>query len=319
VDRREDMAGWQDEGRRPAAATLHRRHAIIRHLPYFVVVAEQEHFQRAAEILNMTQPALSRRIQDMEAELGVELFERKRRGVRLTEAGRLLREDGLRILATMDGALHRLRALSGTERQHLRLSFNESALRNAEIRDAVEGLRDAFPEVEVDLMPMLTDAQIAGLQRRELNGCFLFDFGFRQLGFSVMPIAIEPMVLVVPADHPIRRLPTVRLRDIAEEPLSWPSRTAGSRLHERMSAAWAAAGLTPNIRMEVLTSDTTISLAANHMAVGFATANARLTPEVALAPIADFKVDLELSLVWHPDDESPPLRRLVELLGRRGA
>jgi len=316
MSRIDDVERRDEEPRPASAAALHRRHAIMRHLPYFVVVAEQEHFQRAAEILSMTQPALSRRIQDMEAELGVKLFERKRRGVRLTQAGRMLREDGVRIMSAMDGALHRLHALARTDRQHLRLSFNESALSNTAVMEAVEGLRDAFPDVELELMPMLTDAQVAGLQRRELNAGFLYDFGFRQLGFEVLPIAVEPMVLAVAADHPLTRLPVVRLRDLAEEPMCWPSRAAGARLHERMAAAWAAAGLTPNIRMEVLTSETTLSLAASRMACGFTTHTAHLPPNVVLIPVVDFKVDLVLSLVWHPGNDSPPFQRLVELLRR---
>jgi DNA-binding transcriptional LysR family regulator len=306
--------GPADDGRRASGGAAHRRNAIIRHLPYFLVVAEQEHFQRAAELLNMTQPALSRRIQDMEAELGVALFERQRRGVRLTPAGRMLREDAARIMSAMDGAIHRLHALARTERLHLRLAFNESALRNPVVTASVERLREDYPDIELELMPMLTEAQLAALQRRELDACFLYDFGFPHLGLNVLRIAVEAMRLVVPVGHRLARLPEVRLRDLAEEPMSWPSRTAGARLNERLAAAWAAAGVTPHILMEVLTAETTINLAANNMAVGFTTSAVEPPASVVLLPVADLNVELDLSLIWHPDNDSVPFRRLVELI-----
>ncbi|HEY3696805.1 LysR family transcriptional regulator [Phenylobacterium sp.] len=313
----DDAGRPADEGRTGGGTPgLHRRNAIIRHLPYFLAVAEQEHFQRAAERLNMTQPALSRRIQDMEAELGVALFERQRRGVRLTTAGRMLREDAARIMNAMDGAIHRLHALSRTGRLHLRLAFNDSALRNAVITEAVEHLRQDYPQIELELMPMLTEAQLAALQRRELDACFLYDFGFPHLGLNVLRIAAETLVLAVAENHRLARLPEVRLRDLADEPMSWPSRTAGARLHERMAAAWAAAGVTPHIMMEVLTAETTLNLAANNMAVGFTSSAVQPPPGVVLLPVADFNVELDLSLVWHPDNDQPAFRRLVELIRR---
>lgn len=295
----------------------YRRHAIMRHLPYFVVVAEQEHFQRAAELLNMSQPALSRRIQDMEEELGVRLFERKRRGVILTTAGRMLRDDAARIMSAMDGAIHRLHAMARSETRHLRLSFNESALRNTAITASVEHFRTELPAVELEMLPLLTEAALAALQRRELDACFLYDYGLRQQGLNVMRITGEPLVLALPSDHPLLAKKTLRLRDLADLPMSWPSRVAGARLHERMAAAWAAAGLTPHVIMEVLTTDSTLSLAANHLALGFITATTPPAANVVYAPVVDFSLELDLSLVWLPDNDAPPLMRLVELVRER--
>lgn len=306
-----------DEPTGKTSASMYRRHAIIRHLPYFVVAAEQEHFQRAAKLLNMTQPALSRRIQDMEEALGVQLFERKRRRVTLTTAGRMLRDDAARIMEAMDGAIHRLHAMARSEIRHLRLSFNESALRNADVIASVEHFRAAFPEVELEMLPLMTEAALAALQRGELDACFLYDFGLGQQGLNATRITGEPMVLALPSDHPLLAKETLRLRDLADLPMSWPSRVAGARLHERMAAAWAAAGLTPHVVMEVLTADSTLSLVANRLALGFTTAATPPPAKVVYAPVADFNIELELSLVWRPDNDAPPLKRLVELVRER--
>jgi DNA-binding transcriptional LysR family regulator len=229
----------------------------------------------------------------------------------------MLREDAARIMSAMDGAIHRLHALARSERLHLRLSLNDSALRNPIVAECLEELREDYPDMELELLPMLTDAQLAALQRRELNACFLYDFGFAQLGLNVLRIAVEAIVLAVPAGHRLASLPEVRLRDLADEPLSWPSRSAGSRLNERMAAAWAAAGLTPHIMMEVLTAETVLNLAANNMAPGFTSSAVQPPPGVLLLPVVDLNVELDLSLVWHPDNDSAPFRRLVEMVRER--
>jgi DNA-binding transcriptional LysR family regulator len=290
---------------------------ILRHLPYFIVAAELEHFNRAARQLNMTQPALSRRIRDMELELGVELFKRDRRGVTLTDAGRMLRDDAGRIVRSLEKSFHRIQGLGCPETVDFRLALNEAGMRNLDVAAAVDAFRRHSPDVRIEFRPMFTEAQYKALQNGEVDACLLYDFGFRDLGLNVMPIASERMILAMAAGHRLARLPAIRLQDIAHEPLSLPDRTAGGRLRARMLAAWSAAGLTPNAVLETHSSETVLSAAGTGLAMGFITEGMSVPANVVLRRVSDFNVRLELSLMWHPDNDSPVLARFVDAIELR--
>jgi LysR family transcriptional regulator, benzoate and cis,cis-muconate-responsive activator of ben and cat genes len=287
---------------------------ILRHLPYFIVAAELEHFNKAARRLNMTQPALSRRIRDMELELGVELFKRDRRGVTLTAAGRMLRDDAGRIVRSLEKSFQRVQGLAGAESVDFRLAMNESAMRHPDVIAALDGFRSAYPEVRVEFRPMFTEAQVKALQNGDVDACLLYDFGFRELGLCVAPIASERMALAIPANHRLARQAAIRLEDLADEPMSLPARSAGARLLERMLAAWAAAGLTPHSVIETHSSETVLSAAASGMALGFVNDAMPAPSNVVLRRVADFNVRLDLALVWHPDNEAPALDRFIQIM-----
>jgi DNA-binding transcriptional LysR family regulator len=290
---------------------------ILRHLPYFIVAAELEHFNKAARRLNMTQPALSRRIRDMELELGVELFKRDRRGVTLTAAGRMLRDDAGRIVRSLEKSFHRIQGLGCAESADFKLAMNESALRNTKVIAALDDFRRTFPKVRIEFQPLFTEAQIKALQKGEVDACLLYDFGFRELGLCVAPISTERMLLAMPTAHRLARQPAIRLEDLCDEPMSLPAKAAGGRLLERMLASWAAAGLTPHGVIETHSSETVLSAAASGMALGFVTETQSAPSNVVLRHVADFNVRLDLSLVWHPDNETPALDGFVDMMLRR--
>jgi len=303
---------------RPAAPVAGPRLNILRHLPYFIVAAELEHFNRAARRLNMTQPALSRRIRDMELELGVDLFTRDRRGVTLTEAGRMLRDDAGRIVRSLEKSFQRIKGLDGPETVDFRLAMNEAALRNAGIGRAVNDFRKACPAVRIEFLPMFTEAQHKALLAGEIDACLLYDFGLRDQGLGVFTIAAEDMVLAVSADHPLARRPSIRLQDLAGEPLSLPDRKAGPRLRARMLAAWTAAGLSPPCAvLETHSGEAVLGAAGTGLAMGFVTEATPAPANVVLRRVSDFNVRLELSLAWRPDNESPALAAFVEAMERR--
>jgi DNA-binding transcriptional LysR family regulator len=298
----------------PPAAGHTPRLNILRHLPYFIVAAELEHFNKAARRLNMTQPALSRRIRDMELELGVELFKRDRRGVTLTAAGRMLRDDAGRIVRSLEKSFQRVQGLAATESVDFRLALNESALRNADVITALDSFRRAYPEVRIEFRPMYSDAQVKALQKGEVDAGLLYDFGFRELGLCVAPIASEHMALALPSHHRLARRPALRLEDLADEPMSLPARAAGAPLLDRMLAAWAAAGLSPHGVIETESSETVLSAAASGMALGFVNDAMPAPRNVVLRQVSDFNVPLDLSLVWHPDNETPALDRFIQAM-----
>ncbi|WP_181008413.1 LysR family transcriptional regulator [Sphingomonas montanisoli] len=319
---------WQDAGDtrviEPVAApdptppTPPLRHVILRHLPYFLVVAQEQHFHRAATILNVTQSALSRRIQALEGELGVVLFNRGQRGVTLTEAGRIFYEESKPILSEFERAVGRVRAVVRGEEGRLRIAINEGAVRSPAVSNALRDYRRLLPRVKLDIMPMLTSEQLDGLRNQSIDLGILYDLAgidLPEAQFVHHLIEEEPMVLALPFDHPLTARNDLRIEDLANEPLTWPSRDRGRYLHDAMIAAFQASGLSPIMSMEVLTAETTVNLAAAGLGMGFVGQRQHVPPTVALKPVQGFDVALKLQLVWQRTNRLPSLRPLLELMG----
>lgn len=288
---------------------------IIRHLPYFAVVAEEEHVHRAAIRLNMTQSALSRRIQDLEAELGVELFERRDRNVRLTQAGRVLWEDVRRILAEVDRAVRRTQAAMRGEVGGLRIALNEGAARSRVVIETLSIFRRRYPEVKVELYSLLTDEQVKLLDREEIDVGFLYEFqSAAQLELETKELFVEFLVLAMHKDHALASKPAIVLKDLAGEDWIWPSRAHGARLYDRMLAACQAGGLSPKITMEVVTAETALHMASTGLGIGFVTRTPTMPADVVLRAVDDFEVPLSLRMVWRRGDVPPSLHHLIEIV-----
>jgi DNA-binding transcriptional LysR family regulator len=294
----------------------HARHAVIRHLPYFVIVAQEEHFHRAAERINMTQSALSRRIQGLEEELGVALFDRTMRGVKLTPAGRALYEHAQRVLTDIERAVARIQAVARGEEGLLRIALNEGAARCARVAQGLRAFRHAYPAVQVELHSMLSDDQLAALTNEAIDAGFLYEFErdgpFNQM-FNTLFVHEEKMVLALHEGHPLAALKDISLADLRDEKLIWSSRSRGRRIYDRMIAAFRAVDMSPQILLEVISAEITVNLVSSHMGIGFVP-QSQIVPEgVFLRPVRDFHVPLHLSLVWRRNNHSSLLKRLVDM------
>jgi len=290
---------------------------IIRHLPYFAVVAEEEHVHQAAARLNMTQSALSRRIQDLEAELGVELFDRKERGVRLTPAGRVFYEKVRHVLRDIDQAVVLAHAAKRGEAGRLRIALNEGAAHNVIVTRGLGAFRKKYPDINVELFSSLTDEQLVLLQNEEIDAGFLYEFPTDvQTGVALdfKELFTEPLVLAIHREHPLALRPQVFLKDLINESWIWPARRHGGRLRERMMTVCHAAGMSPKVIMEGVTVDTTLHMASTGIAMGFVTQTGREPESVVLRKVEDFDVQLSLRLVWRRGETLPALLRLIEVL-----
>jgi len=294
----------------------HARHAVIRHLPYFVVVAQEEHFHRAAERLNMTQSALSRRIQGLEEELGIALFDRTMRGVKLTPAGRAFHEHAQRVLADIDQAVERIQAVARGEEGMLRIALNEGAARCTRVARGLRTFRSTYPTVQIELHSMFSDDQLAALKNEVIDAGFLYEFerdtAFNQM-FETRFVHEEKMVLALHDGHPLAALHEISLADLRDEKLIWSSRSRGRRIYDRMIAAFRAANMSPQILLEVISAEITVNLVSSHMGIGFVP-QSQIVPEgVFLRAVKDFNVPLHLSMVWRRNNQSSLLQRLVTM------
>lgn len=298
---------------------VHNR-SLIRHLPYFAVVAEEGHFHRAAARLNITQPALSRRIQALEEDMGVALFTRTLRVVRLTPAGEAFREDVERILRDLGRSVGRAVSVSRGDAGHLQLALNERSMRSKLVIEAIHEFQTTYPDVVLNLFVMLSEAQLLALRREELDAGFIVEVAVDEMhraSLELMPIADDPFLLALHKDHRLANKPRLQISDLRDEPLVWPSRAAGRALSDEMIAAFRAAGVSPNIAFEVPTAEATISIAAAKLGCGFILGTDRLPASVITRQVEDLTLRSSLQLVWTRGKEQPALARFVEIIRRR--
>jgi DNA-binding transcriptional LysR family regulator len=194
----------------------------LRRLRYFVTVAEESSFNRAAQKLHMAQPPLSNQIKQLEKDLGVLLFERTNRGVRTTEAGELLLEEAQRILLQMDQAFSAVRRVGRGEVGRLVLGFVPSAS-NEVLPSILRVFGERFPAVELFLREMRPDRVVQRLHEKQIDAGFLY-LPLDDNSLNVECVSREPLVLALPEAHPLASKSQVELQALAGESFILPAR-----------------------------------------------------------------------------------------------
>lgn len=217
----------------------------LRQLRYFVTVAEELNFSRAALRLHMSQPPLSHQIKALEDELGVVLLERNRREVKLTPAGRVFLADSRALLDQAQVATQRARQSDSGQAGSLRVGMAPSAIDRL-LPGFMSGMRAHLPLVQVVLIDMGSDEQVRSLAQDRL------DLGFVHARVAAKAlerraIYAEGLALVLPGDHPLAQRPDIDLRDLAEEPMVSFSREHRSALFDSLVAACMNAGFSPRL------------------------------------------------------------------------
>lgn len=278
----------------------------LRHLRYFVAVAEERHFGRAAERLHMAQPPLSQQIRQLEGELGTRLFARTTRKVDLTRAGELFLERARRILADVEcAALDAQRAERG-EVGRLAVGFTGSA--TYELLPAIAtALRTELPDVELELHgEMLTPAQVEALLSGALDVALLRP-PVNAPELTVHVIRREPLIAVLPADHRLAGASAVRLADLRDDPfITYPSHFR-SVIHEAVEEACRKAGFRPEVAQEVAETSTVVSFVAAGLGVALVPASVqhlRVTGAV-YRPLAGSTEEVALAVASRTDDPNP--------------
>ncbi len=285
----------------------------LRHLRYFVAVANERNFTRAAERLNIAQPPLSRQVRQLEEELGAELFDREARPIRLTEAGRLLYEQAVQVLAGVDRIRDVLRDQAGKGRKRFVIGFVGSTLYGL-LPEVIRHFRECAARIDVSVIELSTIEQIAALKDGRI------DAGFGRLRFEDAAIrrivlAEEPLVAVVPIEHPLAAGGPVHLHALLEAPLIVYPRPARPSYADQVLGIFHDLGLQPRAVREVREVQTAIGLVAAH--VGFSIVPASVQrmkrDDVAYVPIADSAAHSPIMMIHRAGDVSAELGQLVAI------
>lgn len=275
----------------------------LRHLRYFVAVAEELHFGRAAHRLRLAQPPLSQQIRKLEAILGTPLFTRTSRAVKLTAAGEIFLERARRTLQNVEQDLEEARSVGRGEVGFLNVGFIGSSMLTA-LPAMLGQYRRRYPTVRMQLYESYTSAVVRGLTTTALDVGFLRDGGESD-GLNVEVLFSEPFVAVLPARHPRARQKTLSVTDLRDEPFVFFSPSAGSRAYGKPISLCEEHGFRPQIVQEAPQWLTILRLVGAGLGVTIAPACVRqiASPDVACLPFrvrqsgraASVKSDIELA------------------------
>lgn len=284
----------------------------------FLTLAEELHFGRAAARLHMTQPPLTQAIAQLEATLGLRLFERSRRHVALTPAGQALLPEVRELLVRARRLPEIARAAALGEAGRLRLAF-VSTVGFEQLPGWVRGLREHMPQVALELIEATGDVQQEALARGEIDaGVLLHTPGFAPAAFDSLCVAEEPLVLALPAGHALATGTRLSLGRVLEQPLvQFPRRILPS-IHDALYALYHAHGQPPRVVQEAIQMQTIVNLVAAGLGLAWVPRSVmrferqgvvyRELPRGAAVPRC------ETRLVWRHGDENPVLARFVDLV-----
>jgi DNA-binding transcriptional LysR family regulator len=283
----------------------------LRRLRYFVAVAEELHFGRAAQRLNISQPPLSVQIRTLEREIGAPLLIRTQRRVELTEAGRVLLEEARRLLGQAEAAvIHVRRAAEGTVGR-LTIGF-VSTVDYSILPPLVRRFRQKYPGITLKLLELTGDRQQALLQSGELDlGLSILPSPASDL--TMRPVFREPLIAAVPASHPLAARRRAALRSLAAEPFIQFPRELAPGLYDLAIAACQKAGFTPHLSQEAIQMQTILGLVAAGLGVAVVP---RCMSKLQRADVHYLSLDargfeVETVALWHSDNRAPALAALI--------
>lgn len=265
-----------------------------RALRYFLAVAQQGSFTRAAEASAVVQSAISHQMRAIEQEYGVALFRRDGRGVTLTAAGEMLLDYAQSVVGLIDRAGQDLRRLAQGHLGRLRIGFQSAASRQPIVAEALRRFRERNPQADLELSASTGLSMIAEIGEGRLDGAFMY--AEPDMGPERLVVARHDWILALPVSHPLAGRKRLHLADLTREAFIWLPRGVNPGLHDRMLACCAARRMAPRIEQEAFDESMVLNLVAVGVGVAFVLDSlpAHFNANVVLRRVADFSVPVEL-------------------------
>jgi DNA-binding transcriptional LysR family regulator len=279
----------------------------------FVVAATELNFRRAATLLHMTQPPLSRQINLLEHALGVQLFERIGRAVRLTTEGKVFLADAKRLLTLAEQAESTVRRASKGKTGRVRIGFTGAAGYEL-IPELLFAAKQVLPDVDVVLLEAGSAAQIDAFAAGTIDLGFLRPLP-SQKKLEFLLIEKEPLIIALPQQHPLAVHAQIDLKLLHEYPFIMHSSTQGKYFHDRIMRLFEDTGVMPNFTQYIDQTHTILSLVRAGIGVSILPASAQRFryDKVELRPIAHHLHHAEMCLAWRADQDNPAVTALREM------
>lgn len=285
----------------------------LRHIRYFLAVAEERHFTRAAARLGIAQPPLSQQIKDLEREIGAPLFHRIPQGAELTAAGAVFL-DRIRIVPgqVADAVAETQRAARG-EIGSIRVGFTGSAAFNPRVPAAIRTFRRRFPDVELSLIEANSNGLVDALRTGALDVAFLRPEGIARDGLTLLPIDVEPMIAALASSRMPHGDP-IALADLSGDPFVVTPRLLGPTLYDTTVEACRRAGFEPILGQSAPQVASVLALVAAELGVALVPASMRDTPMkgVTYHDLTDTHATASLALATRRGERSPVVTVFAE-------
>ncbi|MDI1484834.1 LysR family transcriptional regulator [Polyangium sp. y55x31] len=287
----------------------------LRHLRYFVTIAEEQNFRRAAARLHVSQSPLSRQMKDLEDEMGVELFAPEGRGIKLTAAGKVFAERARSILASVDTAVDEAKGIAEGRLGTVVIGFETGTTFMGAFLSLVAAFRKRTPRVGLQLIPLSSVEQWAALRQGTI------DFGYGAYApsddaLAHLEMARDRLGLLLSPEHRLARREKIRLRDLESERVLLQPRQLYPRLHADIIAAARAQGVTLHVTAEVLDLEALLALVVIGDAVTFLSEKfwePASQTSLLWRPVEDLHIHLREFVTWRAEDaDAPVVRALIE-------
>ena len=285
----------------------------LRHLKYFVAVAEELSFSRAAERLHKAQPPLSRQIQDLEYTIGTALFVRGGKRLELTPAGVAFLREARLTLEQSEKAIDSARLAAAGTTGTLHVGYMALGLYSDGVQDMFKKFGAQFPTIQTSFMLMPPSTQLDALQSKQIDiGIIHADCAPKEY-FCSERISDETLDFMFPIGHPLADKLDLRLSDLANEPFVMFPRSISPIFYDRLFKAWADCGFQPRIVRESDSFPTTVVVVANGGGISFAgrKSGAQLSANVVIRRAIDFSYQIGSDLVWRKRHTSSTLSSFI--------
>jgi DNA-binding transcriptional LysR family regulator len=286
----------------------------IRHLRYFVVLAEERHFSRAADRLYIAQPGLSQQIQSLEAQLGVSLIDRTKRRVELTAAGQALLEEGRRALAEFDRVVEYTRRVGRGEVGRLRIGVIASAIYNV-LPGALRAFRARYPNVELIVREMTTPVQVNAMNAGEI------DVGLMRLPYATgdletRPILEERLGVVLPERHPLAVMEEMPLTALADQPMIIFPAAPRPSWADFVLRVCRQAGFEPRVVQAAMEAATVMTFVAADLGLALIpeSLQALVRPGIVYRPISPPTPLLPLAIMYRSGPRAPTTDAFISII-----
>jgi DNA-binding transcriptional LysR family regulator len=287
----------------------------LRHLRYFLAVAETANFTRAAEVLGIGQPPLSQQIKALEKELDVELFRRSARGAELTLAGKVFADEARRVLDGAERAARAAQRAARGETGHLRVGFTGTAAFNQHVSGLIRRFREQYPEAELALHEATSGVLLDALEAGRLDVAIIRPVRRPADAVLQQDWREEPLLVALPVAHRLAGRTRIALADLADEPFVQVPREAGGTLFGDIVTACATAGFEPQLAQPAPQMASAVTLVAAGLGISIvpkSITQARVTGVVYRSLLAP-GLRARLALASRRDDPSAVVRNFLAL------
>lgn len=288
----------------------------FRQLRYFIAVAEELSFTRAAQRLHISQPPLSQQIQSLETDLGVRLLERNKRHVSLTEPGRLFLEQARQIIKQAEEARHQAIEAAAGFSGTLRLAYTVSVSFHPSLPRALLRFGRKAPNVRLQLSEMYTEPQFAALRDGVIDVGFVRNEPIHEADARVLRLEVidrEPLLLALPSGHPLATRRNLRLAEVADQPFVAQPRELAATLYDRLVQLAARSDFHPHIRQHAQQLNGLLALVAAGIGLALVPATMRAVrlAGVSYVPLLEPEAYLLLAVASRANDTSPVLNQFL--------